>query len=54
MLEDVLAERKTEIDHINGAIVEFADEEGVSAPVNELVVSLVRGLERGYLDARHR
>lgn len=53
MLEDVLAERKTEIDEINGALVEIAREENVDVPVNELVTHLVRGLERSYLDRDH-
>jgi 2-dehydropantoate 2-reductase len=50
MLQDVLAERKTEIDHVNGAVVSMADEEGVDVPANELATTLVRGLERSYLD----
>lgn len=50
MLQDVLAERKTEIDEVNGAIVDLAREEGVDVPVNELVTDLVRALETSYLD----
>lgn len=50
MLQDVRAERKTEIDDVNGAIVDIADEEGVDVPVNELVTNLVRALETSYLD----
>lgn len=50
MLQDVWAERKTEIDEVNGAIVDLAREEEVDVPVNELVTDLVRALERGYLD----
>ncbi|WP_227378956.1 ketopantoate reductase family protein [Haladaptatus halobius] len=52
MLQDVLAERKTEINAVNGAIVELSREEGVDVPANELVTWLVRGLERSYLDGR--
>lgn len=50
MLQDVRAERKTEIDDVNGAIVDIAREEGVDVPVNELVTNLVRALEKSYLD----
>lgn len=50
MLQDVWAERKTEIDDVNGAIVDLAHEEGVDVPVNELVTKLVRSLEKSYLD----
>lgn len=49
MLQDVRAERKTEIDDVNGAIVDIAREEGIEVPVNELVTNLVRALEKGYL-----
>ncbi|MFC6764899.1 ketopantoate reductase family protein [Natrinema soli] len=50
MLQGVFAERKTEIDEINGAPVEIARRENVDVPINELVTRLVRGLERSALD----
>lgn len=50
MLQDVWAERKTEIDDVNGAIVDLAREEDVDVPVNDLVTKLVRSLEKSYLD----
>lgn len=49
MLQDVRAERKTEIDDVNGAIVDIAHEEGINVPVNELATNLVRALEKSYL-----
>lgn len=49
MLQDVWAERKTEIDDVNGAIVDIAGEEGVDVPVNKLVTDLVRAREKSYL-----
>lgn len=50
ILEDVENERKTEIEFINGSIVEFGNEEGVSTPYNEMATKLVRAKEEGYLD----
>ena len=50
MLQDVTGGRKTEIDDINGAIAAYAEAEGVAAPYNRTLTSLVRALERGYLD----
>lgn len=47
-LQDVWAERKTEIDEINGALLEMADEAGVDVPANRTVTTLVRGLEESY------
>lgn len=52
MLQDVEAERRTEIDAINGAVTELAVEEGLKAPYNALVADLVRGLQRGYLSTQ--
>lgn len=42
MLLDVLAGRPTEIDVINGAVVEQAARAGLHAPANEIVSALVR------------
>jgi 2-dehydropantoate 2-reductase len=46
MLGDVLANRRTEIDSINGAALRHADRLGVPAPLNRVMFSLVKGLER--------
>ncbi|MHB9286989.1 ketopantoate reductase family protein [Halobacteriales archaeon Cl-PHB] len=43
MHQDVLAERRTEVDAINGAVVDRADQ---PVPVNETLASLIRGWER--------
>ena len=48
MLQDVQARRATEIDFLNGAIVRFGREFGVPAPLNETIVALVKGVERGW------
>ncbi|WP_436348484.1 ketopantoate reductase family protein [Natronorubrum sp. FCH18a] len=50
MLQDVRAERKTELDEVNGALVEMGREEGVDVSVNALLTRLVRGLEYSYLE----
>jgi len=50
MLQDVKAKRRTEIDAINGAIVEAAREAGVSTPVLETLWRLVK-LEEAKLAA---
>ncbi len=43
---DLIRSRPTEIDFINGAVVEKGRELGVPTPVNELLVSLVKHLEK--------
>ncbi len=47
MAEDLEAGRATEIDDINGAVLELAAQHGVTAPVCQRVVDLVRAAERG-------
>ncbi len=48
MLQDVEAERKTEIETICGAIVDEAGELAVPVPLNRAMVQLVHGLERSW------
>lgn len=45
MLQDVEAERRTEIDVINGAVVKAADEVGVDVPINRSLFRLIKGWE---------
>ena len=45
MLQDVEAQRPTEVDYLNGGIVRAGRELGVPTPLNEAVWALVRGLE---------
>jgi 2-dehydropantoate 2-reductase len=47
MLQDVEQKRPTEIDVINGAIVEAGERLGISTPYNRAVVSLMKALETG-------
>ena len=47
MLEDVAAGRRTEIDALNGHVVERAAAHGVEVPVNRALTALVRAWEAG-------
>ncbi|MBM3238603.1 2-dehydropantoate 2-reductase [Candidatus Poribacteria bacterium] len=46
MLQDILRGKRTEIDAINGAIVEKAKDLNIDAPVNEMLTCLVKTLEK--------
>lgn len=48
MLQDVEAQRTTEIDVVNGAVVREGDRLGIAVPVNRAMVALVKGLERSW------
>ncbi len=48
MLLDHLAKRRSEIDAINGMVPVVAREFGTGAPVNEVIVSLVKALESDF------
>jgi 2-dehydropantoate 2-reductase len=49
MLQDVRARRQTEIEAINGAVLEEAKRLGIAAPVNAELLAAVKLLEKGYL-----
>jgi 2-dehydropantoate 2-reductase len=48
MLQDVLKERQTEVDFINGAIVREGKIAGIHTPVNFTLTSLVQTLQQTY------
>jgi 2-dehydropantoate 2-reductase len=48
MLLDVLAQRPTEVDFINGAIADCGEKLGVPVPLNRAVWQLVKGLEHSW------
>ena len=50
MLQDVLRHKRTEIDAINGAIVNEARKARIEAPINETLTYLVKGIEHGAKD----
>lgn len=45
MLQDIEAGRPTEIDEINGAIVDYAEGEGIDVPCNRIVTNLIRAID---------
>jgi 2-dehydropantoate 2-reductase len=49
MLQDVQSRRQTEIESINGAVLEEAGRLGIAAPVNAELLAAVKVLEKGYL-----
>jgi len=50
MLQDVLAKRQTEVDFMNGAIVKWGEQTGISTPLNKAMWELIKGLEHGWSD----
>lgn len=45
MLQDVLAKRRTEVDALNGGIVQFGRQLGIPTPLNEAIYALISALE---------
>jgi 2-dehydropantoate 2-reductase len=50
MLQDVLAKRQTEVDFMNGAIVQWGQKLGVPTPLNQALWQLIKGLEHSWQD----
>jgi 2-dehydropantoate 2-reductase len=48
MLQDALAERRTEVSTLNGGIVRFGREQDVPTPLNEAVWALMEALEHSW------
>jgi 2-dehydropantoate 2-reductase len=48
MLQDVLAGRQTEVDFMNGAIVQWGEKTGVPTPLNRALWALIKGLEHSW------
>ena len=48
MLQDILKGKPTEIDFLNGKIVELAKELTIKVPINEILTFLVKGLEGSF------
>lgn len=45
MRQDLMKGRKTEIDHMNGAVVELGNQYGIACPVNAAMTTMIRYLE---------
>ena len=55
MRQDLMKGRKTEIDHMNGAVAALGEKYGLPCPVNAAMATMIRYLEAGRaLDARSR
>ena len=50
MLQDVLLKRLTEVDFMNGAIVEWGAKVGTPTPLNRALWQLIKGLEHSWKD----
>ena len=48
MLQDVLAQRLTEVDALNGGIAQLGQKHGVPTPLNEAMASIIKGLEASW------
>lgn len=48
MLQDVEAGRQTEVDFMNGAIVNWGEKTGVTTPLNRAIWQLIKGLEHSW------
>jgi 2-dehydropantoate 2-reductase len=48
MLQDVLKQKPTEVDFINGAVVREGDALGVPTPVNRTLTSIVKAVQESY------
>ena len=46
MRQDLMKGRKTEIDHMNGAVVELGKKYGIATPVNAAMTTMIRYLEK--------
>lgn len=46
MYQDILKEKKTEIDYLNGAVVELGKKYGIKCPVNEALITIIMEMEK--------
>ena len=46
MHQDLLKGKKTEIDYLNGAVVELGKKYGIKCPVNEGLIMIIKGMEK--------
>jgi 2-dehydropantoate 2-reductase len=48
MLQDVFAQRLTEVDALNGGIAQLGKKHGVPTPLNEAMTAIIKGLEASW------
>jgi 2-dehydropantoate 2-reductase len=48
MAQDLLKQRRTEIDLLNGLVVAKGKEVGIETPVNQKIIEMIRRIERGH------
>ncbi len=53
-LQDIRRGRKTEVDYINGKIVEYATSVGLEAPMNDLIWSLIKVKEKLAMERKEK
>lgn len=53
MLLDIEGGGRTEIDFINGKIVEYGEKHGIDVPYNKMITAIVRGLEQRNLKSQN-
>ncbi len=52
MLQDVRAERATEVDALNGGIARFGAQKGILTPLNDAIAALIKGVEHCWTQPR--
>jgi 2-dehydropantoate 2-reductase len=48
MLQDVFAQRLTEVDALNGGIAQLGQKHGIPTPLNEAMTAIIKGLEASW------
>ena len=51
MAQDMMKGRRTEIDFMNGLVVQKGQEVGIPTPANEALIAAVKKVERGEAEA---
>jgi 2-dehydropantoate 2-reductase len=46
MLQSIIRNKKTEIDHINGEIVKIGRKNGIETPINSTLVAIIKAMEK--------
>ena len=49
MVQDLIKERKTEVEFLNGYVVKKGQEAGIATPINQAIVAVTGQVEAGEL-----